>query len=211
MSEVVTKTYPLCFETEFKDIKSVRFINKMGDIGGAYGMTIFFGEGNKDEYAAWIGAWVLDKNNVWRYMCTKPTDKYYFEIASLLGKYYGNMAVYNDLFSIFLCAGSDIQQSVISFINNLALKYDGEYHVWALNLFLHVYYGMVAEEHYPGTKLGKTIKMNGLYEMLIDGKSIEDAADCYRRADWEAIKASCDKHHIYRVYIDTDIVKEMIP
>jgi hypothetical protein len=53
--------------------------------------------------------------------------------------------------------------------------------------------GMVSEENYPNTILGKRIKRLGVHQLLFDGMTAEEAANWSRDKPWRELdKASKD-------------------
>ena len=180
--------YNLSFTTPIEEIKDVRDMRHMG-----MGQVIFFGEGKFDRYCAYAG--VLGKDGkIWAAM---PSDKYYFEIAVGLATKFGGNAVYDDVKHIFEHTGDKVDQKLIDDIYMMSMHY-GVYFEWALNMFMHLYYGMIAEENKAGTKLGRSIKMHGIHSLLRKGKPVQEAADECRSIPWQDIKSACVERHIYR-------------
>lgn len=181
--------YCLVFNRPASTIRNVRDIQRMG-----LNQFIFFGEGQFDQWCAYAGMMGTDGEMY----AAMPTDKYYFEIIRLMADAYGVDHVYDDLKHIFEHTGKTVDIAMISEMQRMAFKYGADMD-WAFNMFMHVYYGMVAEENKEGTRLGRLIKMNGIHSLLRDNRDIATAADECCGTPWYEIKAECDNRHIYRV------------
>lgn len=181
--------YGLVFDTRFEDIMNTRDFHRMG-----LGQTIFFGHGAFDDWCAWTGVMAADGS----FVCAKPLDKYYFEIAQILAAHYGPIRVYNDIRHVFEHTGKAVNIKLMDDMYRMSLSY-GLDQEWAYNMLMHIHYGMVAEENKANTLLGATIKMNGLHKLLLDGQSLLGSANDCRGADWRDIYAQCQQRHIYRV------------
>lgn len=153
---------------------------------------IFFGRGTTDVWCAYVAKEV--GNN--KMLCSMPSDKYYFTLIQNIAFGRGcPEAMYADFVDIHRRTGKCIDASVVEYIGRLADNYDRDADVM-YNMFMHVYYGMVAEENKAHTHLGKSIKLLGLYDLLIRRKSVNDAADCNRGSNWRAIHADCEAAQI---------------
>ena len=179
--------YAPVFNTSLSDIENARDFTPM-----SFNQLIFFGKGRIDDWGAWMAVPTQEG-----YYCALPSDKYYFGIVDSMVKIYGQYPVFLDFVRIFVLAGKTIDPKVVNEIRQMATRYSDNEN-WALNMMLHVYYGMVAEENKENTKIGKQIKMLGLYDIIFNGKSVEDAACCNIGRDWGSIKAEADFYHLYR-------------
>ena len=184
MSDVV---YAPIFNTPFSDVKNARDFTPIG-----FNQVIFFGKGKIDDWGAWLSVPTADGT-----YCALPTDKYYFGIISDLGKIYGTDKIFMDLLRIYFRTTNKLDSVLIDDIVKMSFYYR-ENQPWALNAFMHVYYGFIAEEHKENAILGKAIKINGLYDLLINGKSVEYAADCYRNVKYDEILPVIERRHLYR-------------
>ena len=63
----------------------------------------------------------------------------------------------------------------------------------ASKYFLFVYYAMVAEENKKGSKLGKRIKLLGVYQVLIEGMNPLEASNFSKGLKWITISNHCRK------------------
>ena len=59
--------------------------------------------------------------------------------------------------------------------------------------FSILYLCMVAEQNYPNTKLGKRLKRLGIYQLLFEGMTVEEAANWSRGKPWRDIAHECEK------------------
>lgn len=192
--------YRLDFTRPFYTIPDInpRSIHEM-----AMDQIIFFARGGFDENCVWVGA--RGDGGGRNIRCAMAKDKYYFEIIRNLAERYGGKMTYNDTEYIFKNVDAreycgprvEVDPRVVWDIRQLAQHY-GPDAPWAQNAFMHVYYGMVAEENFPGTKLGATMKMNGIWNLLRGGATVEHAADCCRGLGYQTIQEECVRHGIYR-------------
>lgn len=184
--------YGLAFTELFDDIKNVHDIQAIG-----HSEVIFFGRGSKDDWCAYVGVMLSDG----RMHCAFPNDKYYYELAETLAAKYGLDAVYDDIKHLYEHAGKNIDQRLVDEIHTMSFRY-GLDRQDALNMFMHLYYGMVAEENDIYTKLGKSVKMHGIHSLLKCGRGADVAASECRGVAWQVTQASCIERHIYRTVID---------
>lgn len=187
-SEMTNMQYGLKFDIPFENIMKKRDFQRMG-----LGQTIFFGQGKRDDWCPYIGVMQKDGSMI----CSFPSDKYYFEIAKILADVHGVDAVYDDIKHIFEQTRNNIDLKLMDNIYRMSLGY-GVNQDWAYNLFLHLYYGMISEENHAGTYLGRSIKMNGIYSLLIAGCDVQTAANECRDKSWREIQDECIRRHIYR-------------
>lgn len=152
-----------------------------------FDMHIGFAHGQKDDWCAWT--WNVNPETgviTWY----QPCDTFYFEIAQLIQLEYPHICVYDDFVLICKWMTDTLtpvpQADIIHNIYELSRKYNNcvEDMDAAYCMFMHVYYGFIAEEYYltPNgfpSLFGKYIKLNGLYDFLVDNKSVYGSAhDC---------------------------------
>lgn len=157
---------------------------------------IMFGHGNKDNWCAWFGKYEPENGDM-TIMCSMPQDEDYFSVLKGLDGIMGNHKVYQDVFQIFQKTDNFVDDKLIAEILAISMTY-GQNIDWAYNAFMQVYYGMIAEEYYPNTKLGKTVKMNGIARVLLDGVPVSVAAKECCSIDYREIQRQCDMHGIFR-------------
>lgn len=162
------------------------------------GECIFFGKGTVDNWCAYTAKYVNGK-----FMCSMSLDKYYFELLEIIGGLNKDdrWALYSDMKMLFAYTGSAVNPDVIKMIGVMADRY-GFFADIAYNCFMHVYYGMIAEENKAGTKLGKLIKLLGIYHLLIESMAVDEAAECEYDVPWRKLKAECDERNIIRLVGD---------
>lgn len=148
---------------------------------------IFFGHGMDDPWCAYTGKY--DDDGLM--LCAKPSDKYYFAvIKNIADMEQCHECMYEDFADLCRRTGKCIDAGVIDYIDGLADKY-GTHADVMYNMFMHVYYGMVAEQNKANAHLGKSIKLLGLHDLLIKGKPVVECADCNRGGNWRNIYVDC--------------------
>lgn len=183
----------LLFDTPIMDISYARFKMPMAEPTRCH---IFFGTGNIDDWCAWCSYLGKDGHEY----CAKATDMYYFERLEYLGLLYGYDTVYQHLYHIFVECRKDFSFALALTCYELSLFYKDHARL-ANDMFLHVYYGMVAEENKQNTKIGRLIKMNGLYSLLKDRRGVMmSTKECVGRR-WRDIEAEANMRGIYRLYV----------
>lgn len=120
-----------------------------------------------------------------KYYMAFPTDEYYFSRLGLLAIKYGHEKVYTDLRILYAMTTNVVSNDVVDVINMMSMQYGVDADV-AYNMFMHVYYGMIAEEHYSRTispavpakrtKLGKLMKIHAIHRFLIEKHDVYDVA-----------------------------------
>ena len=107
--------------------------------------------------------------------------------------------LYNIVHEIYVqhkLSGYQYNLSIIKDIQYKSLLF-GNYWNVALFTLTAIYYGMVAEEYYVSssgkpTQLGASVKMLGVYEVLIEDKLVQEAATCNNGVNFESISEKCD-------------------
>lgn len=187
--------YELRFNRELCDIQNVREMTPM-----AYNQFIFFGSGGRDNYCPFTGRFDLLGPHG-SPLCAFPSDKYYYGLAQRLAGIVNPVVLYSDFQWIFRNAGvigqaGQISLDFIQALRDRSLMYgelSGEY----LNVCLHIYYGMIAENSYANTRLGARLKLNGLFELLFGSRDVAYAADCNRGRNFLQIDAECRSRGIF--------------
>lgn len=115
--------------------------------------------------------------------------------------------LYNHLDILYNISEDFVDSKVLQLIDILSKAYDrDEDEIY--NLFLHIYYGMIAEEHYQRvysnsnvqkTKVGKLIKMVGLCGFLYDYKDVRFVCDETRGMNVSGIYELANKYGLKRV------------
>ena len=119
-----------------------------------------------------------------------PLDRDYFtQLQSFAGKY-GADRIYEDYVSVYNLVGKEVDNNDLNEITNIASAYGSD----ALELdkiFSILYMAMIAEERKAFTKLGKRIKRLGVHKLLIEGETVQQAANFMRGMGWRDIDALC--------------------
>lgn len=185
---VSLKPYATYFKEDpnFRPTDEIRNMTRM-----SFGQSIMFSTGKFDAYCAWTRYDSPDG----RVFYSKPLDTYYFEIARQLGQRYGNRYIYDTIKRMYDMVvirptdeerSSPVEQSVLCNIYQTALTF-GQDSGWVQNMLLHLYYGMVAEENKINVRLGKSIKLLGIHDILINGMDVATAANQMRGRPWGEI------------------------
>ena len=121
---------------------------------------------------------------------TAPKDTDYLrQLKQFAGKY-GTGKIYGDFVTIYNQTTKCIDSSVLSFITLLAADYEAD-ELEIDKMFSTLYLEMIAEERKANTRLGKRIKRLGVHTLLIEGKSVEYAANFMKNMNWRQIDSLC--------------------
>ena len=121
-----------------------------------------------------------------------PRDTDYFSAMKALANKYGVQTIYNDYVSVYDLTGKAIDETTLMTISNLALSY-GEDSLQVDVIFSILYMAMISEEQKKFTRLGKRIKRLGIYVLLIENRSVYDAANFMRGMGWKEINVLCQE------------------
>jgi hypothetical protein len=156
-----------------------RLIKKVND-----GSIIEYDSGKFDDWCVY-----LTRNGESRYA---PKDTEYFRILGNLGNRYGHQRLYNDFVKIYKTTNSRIDDRILKHITDIASEYGehaSEIDIW----FTVIYAGMVAEENKKNAILKKRIKRLGMYQILIEGKAPDYAANFSRGRKWRELDSIMQK------------------
>ena len=161
------------------EYRCVRDEHELKDLPFSEKLTICFATGLYDNFAGIIKG--VDTDGTVRYYL--PADTMYFSFfAALLPEFSGEQ-IMNDIISVFYRMTDRIDDSVFLYIDTVFSdeKYGGYGKIARFGCKI-MYYGCVAEEHYRSpffyeTKFGAKIKMYALYQFLVKGISVKDAAN----------------------------------
>ena len=87
-------------------------------------------------------------------------------------------------------ANPPVSNSALENISRLAEAY-GQDSLKMDTIFSTLYMAMIAEEQKEHTRLGKRIKLLGIYALLIEHRPVHDAANFMRGMGWREIDALC--------------------
>jgi len=122
-----------------------------------------------------------------------PLDTEYFDYIMKLGERVGEDHTYAIFCSVWELAEKEPQDKASRVIDGLvalippAMRESGR--LW----FNVLYMGMVSEENYPNTKLGKRIKRLGVYQLLFENMSPFEAANWSKTKPWRELADECEQ------------------
>jgi hypothetical protein len=148
------------------------------------GTTIEFDRGNFDSFCVYV----RDPSGVRR----APTDSEYFAELHSLGLVYTPDGIYGEFVALYDLSTEDLDIQVLRHIDRAAAHYQNDSQR-VVRLFTILYMAMIAEEKRANTRLGKRIKRLGVHELLVGGRTIDDAANFMRGMSWRAIDAMCQE------------------
>ena len=119
-----------------------------------------------------------------------PLDRDYFAQLQSFANKYGVYKIYEDYVSVYNLVGKAVDNNDLNEITNIASTYGND----ALEIdkiFSILYMAMIAEERKAFTKLGKRIKRLGVHKLLIEGETVQQAANFMRGMGWRDIDVLC--------------------
>ena len=119
-----------------------------------------------------------------------PRDVDYFKQLTELAEKYSVEKVYTDYVQVSNLTGKEIEQPALAEISRISASY-GRYALDVDIIFSILYMAMIAEERKKYTRLGKRIKRLGIYKLLIEKRSVYEAANFMRGMGWRDIDALC--------------------
>jgi hypothetical protein len=121
-----------------------------------------------------------------------PKDIQYFSDVQDYAASHSPKMLYDDFVAIYNATGRQVENTVLSLIEDLSGKYgDDSLEIGILLTIL--YAGMIAEENKENTRLGKRVKRLGMYQALFDGMSAWEAANFSKGKPWRVIADECQK------------------
>ena len=148
------------------------------------GSYLEFAQGNFDEWCVYV---TTPKG-----LRRPPLDRNYFSFLKRLGAAFGPQRVYDDFVRVYARTSKSVDQDVFSLIASIASGYPG-YTLQVEQVLSVLYLTMIAEENKAFTRLGRRIKRLGVYGLLLEGLSVEHAADFTRGMRWQDIAAMCSE------------------
>lgn len=123
--------------------------------------------------------------------CRKPPrDVDYFRQLKELAEIYGVEKIYHDYIYVYENTNKQVEKDVLDEISRIAQSYSTD--ALSVNIILSILYmAMIAEERKKNTRLGKRIKRLGIYVLLIENRSVAEAANFMRGMGWREIDALC--------------------
>lgn len=143
---------------------------------------ILFARGSYDNFAAPVVRRYPDGHEDIAF----PTDQYYFSRLCLLALKYGREEMYMQCRRLYAMTTDAVAPEVYALIEAEASRFGDDAGLF-FNIMMHLYYGMIAEEHYQRrwkgfptpqrTRMGKLMKMHALHRILVEGHDV-DTASC---------------------------------
>ena len=119
-----------------------------------------------------------------------PLDRDYFaQLQAFAGKYSVDR-IYQDYVRVYNLVEKAVDNADLVEITNIASAY-GKDSLELDKIFSILYMAMIAEERKAYTKLGKRIKRLGIHKLLIEGETVQQAANFMRGMGWRDIDALC--------------------
>lgn len=119
-----------------------------------------------------------------------PRDTDYFSALKSYAAKYGVQKIYDDYVLVYELTGKRVEAEPLRQITEISRWYDQD----ALQIdiiFSILYMAMIAEEQKKNTRLGKRIKRLGIYALLIENKTVSEAANFMRGMGWKEIDGLC--------------------
>lgn len=121
-----------------------------------------------------------------------PRDTDYFSQLRQLARQYGAARVYSTYVRVYDLTGKQAEAPVLREISELAAAY-GEDALQVDVILSILYMAMIAEERKKNTRLGKRIKRLGIHCLLLENRSVEEAANFMRGMGWRDIAKLCQE------------------
>jgi hypothetical protein len=123
---------------------------------------------------------------------TPPRDAEYFSTLVEIGRSHDSQRLYSDIKKIYILTDKEISKKILDYISLVSEEYP-EDRIKVEILFTILYAAFISEENKAHTKLGKRIKLLGIHQILIEGKSPEDAANFSKGMSWRDISKLCEE------------------
>ncbi len=146
------------------------------------GSSIGFGRGKIDNFCVYV----KEQNRGYA-----PLDSEYFQFVHELASKFGTIKVYTSFKRLYEIAELEIVSNAIEVIDKQSERY-AEFELRCQKYFSILYLAMVAEQNYPNTMLGKRLKRLGIYQLLFEEMTVEEAANWSRGKPWKEISEECE-------------------
>lgn len=180
----------LTFSVKYGDIQNKR------DMCCVYpGYTIFFGRGSFDDFCAYLIR-TEDK------LCAMPLDEDYLRMLDNAAMWFSAAMLWRDILDIYNQATKKVSHKTLEDIYLKSQEYKGA-QAMVRQVFLHLYYGMIADGNRPGYKLGGMVKAMAARRVLLEGIDPVTAANESRMYSCEELRELCHKRGIN----ETEVLK----
>lgn len=146
------------------------------------GSFLEYDRGSFDDWCVY-----LNRPNERRY---PPKDYQYFERLKDYSLKYGSQTIYDDFIKIYEETSKSLSHNIFDLIKEISKKYGSDSNDIAID-FSIIYMGMVAEENKAYTRLGKRVKRLGVYQVLFEDLSPNEAANFSKGKKWREIDEIC--------------------
>lgn len=119
-----------------------------------------------------------------------PLDTDYFSDLIKLSNIYGKDSIYKAFVIIYDNTGKEVSERGLEVARLASLHFEKD-QLKCHKIFTILYMAMIAEENKRFTKLGKRIKRLGLYKLLFENASVQEAANFMRGMGWKEIDKLC--------------------
>jgi len=120
---------------------------------------------------------------------TAPKDFHYFSQLQQFAAKYTSARIYSDFVQVYNATEYDINPQTLQLIEEISQDYDDGLEICFL--FTLLYAVMLSEQNRANTRLGKRIKRLGIHQQLLEGFSIQNAANFSRGMGWREISNEC--------------------
>lgn len=149
---------------------------------------LYFSKGKFDNFCVFIN----HNNKVYA-----PHDYEYFTQMKNYANIYTPHLIYMIFIFVYINTNKSINYEIFNNIKSLCKKYFSEKDSVNLSkLFSILYATMIAEENKKFTKLGKRIKHLGVFLLLFENISPENAANMFKNKKWYEIDSMCKNRNI---------------
>ena len=151
------------------------------------GCTLIYDNGNFDNWCVYL----INKSG----NRLALTDRFYFKMLKNISVKYSVSYIYTDFLCIYNLTKTNIESDVLKCIDILSSKYADmcDYVNMALT---SLYATMVAEQNKKNTKLGKKIKLLGVYTLLCLNKDIDYSVNFMRGMSYKEILSLCEQYNL---------------
>jgi len=122
---------------------------------------------------------------------TIPLDIELFQELKKFGSMCENLRIYSEILQVYTLSGKNINRDVLGKIVEISIRHDEKNVEFIKILYTKFHYAFVAEENKARTVLGKRVKMLGIYQVLIENFSPDDAANFSKGMSGKAIVDLC--------------------
>lgn len=122
-----------------------------------------------------------------------PRDIDYFSHIKSLSEKYTSQKIYDDFVKIYDKVSNKPKSEDLYLISEISKSYSNDIdNIIDIDILYSILYmAMISEERKENTRLGKRIKRLGIYYLLFENYSVQDAANFMRGKGWKEIDRLC--------------------